>query len=157
MPARSKIQDMSEALRWLEEGRTYQWMVDEYDRKYRVETTISMWSGLRRRTGIPTRIVRDEALVPWAVKEEHRHGNAIGLLRAEARRRAGKPLTPATAETLEVWLSGLAQDGTVVHYDPDTAEGWWYVPRREGIDEDLIREPVRRTGRRNFEQTIAAS
>lgn len=148
MPARSKVQDMQEAVRWLEEGRTYQWIVDEYLRKYNIETTISMWAALRRRQGIDARIVRDEALIPWAVKPEHRHSHAVSMLRAEARRRAGKTLTPLMEDMLNVWLVGLQRDKTVVHYDPDTEEGWWYVPRREGIDTDLIRVPERATGRR---------
>ena len=150
MPAHSKVQDMQEALRWLEEGKTYQWIVDEYLRKYNIETTISMWAALRRRHGIDTRIVRDDTLIPWAVKPEHRHSHAVAMLRAEARKRAGKTLTPLMDDMLDVWLSGLERDGNVVHYDPDTAEGWWYVPRREGVDKDLIREPERRTGRGHF-------
>lgn len=150
MPARSKVQDLQEAMRWLEEGRTYQWIVDEYHRKYNVATSISMWAALRRRHGIKTRIVRDDVLIPWAVNAEHRHAHAVSMLRTEARRRAGKALTPAMAEMLNAWLSGLERDGAVVHYDPDTSEGWWYVPRRDGIDLDLIYEPAERTGRGNF-------
>lgn len=140
---------MQEAVRWLEEGKTYQWIVEEYRRKYHVETTISMWAALRRRSGIDNRIVRDEALIPWAVKPEHRHSHAVAMLRAEARQRAGKTLTPLVADMLGTWKEGLARDGAVVHYDADTAEGWWYLPVREGVDLDLIREPERRTGRRN--------
>lgn len=149
MPAHSKVQDMQEALRWLEEGKTYSWLVDEYLRKYNIETTISMWAAIRRRHGIENRIVRDETLIPWAVKEEHRHSHPVSMLRAEARKRAGKTLTPMMADMLESWLKGLERDGCVVHYDPDTEEGWWYVPRREGIDKDLIRVPERVTGRRS--------
>jgi len=149
MPAHSKVQNMQEAIDWLEEGRTYQWIVDEYVRKYNVETTISMWAALRRRRGIETRIIRNEVLIPWAVRVEHRHAPAVAMLRAEARKRAGKVLTPTIAEMLEPWLRGLYADDTVVHYDPETAEGWWYVPRRAGIDLDLIREPERATGRRS--------
>lgn len=148
MPAQSKVQNMQEALRWLEEGKTYQWIVNEYRRKYHIETTISMWAALRRRSGIDTRIVRDPDLIPWAVKPEHRHSHAVSMLRAEARRRAGKSLTPMMDDMLSVWKQGLERDDAVVHYDPDTEEGWWYVPRREGIDTDLIRVPERKTGRR---------
>lgn len=53
-------------------------------------------------------------------------------------------------DMLNAWLAGLERDGTVIHYDPDTPEGWWYVPRREGIDTDLIRVPERKTGRRKW-------
>lgn len=149
VPAHSKVQDMQEAIRWLEEGKTYQWIVDEYLRKYNIETTISMWAAIRRRHGIDNRIVRDDDLIPWAVKPEHRHSHAVSMLRAEARRRAGKTLTPLMEEMLNAWLNGLRRDNTVIHYEPDTDEGWWYVARRAGIDMDLIREPDRKTGRRS--------
>jgi len=148
MPAHSKVQDMAEAVKWLEEGKTYQWIVDEYRRKYGIDTTISMWAALRRRQGIDNRIVRDDTLIPWAVKPEHRHSHAVSMLRAEARKRAGKELTPLMSDMLATWLRGLQEDGAVVHYDPTTDEGWWYVSRREGIDNDLIRVPDRATGRR---------
>ncbi|MCW2711554.1 MAG: hypothetical protein JWP24_1748 [Marmoricola sp.] len=142
---------MKEALRWLESGKTYQWIVDEYQRKYGLDTTISMWAALRRRHGIATRIVRNQTLIPWAVKPEHRHSHAVSMLRAEARRRAGKTLTPMMSDMLDAWLAGLARDGKVVHYEPTSLEGWTYVPRREGVDLDLIRVPERVTGRRNGE------
>lgn len=151
MAAPSKVQDMAEAVRWLEEGRPYSWMVEQYRVKYNIETTISMWAALRRRHGIDSRIVRDDTLIPWAVNPEHRHSHAVSMLRAEARRRAGKTLTPMMEQMLTAWLAGLERDGTVVHYAPDTAEGWWYVPRREGIDRDLIREPDERTGRPSYD------
>lgn len=147
MPAHSKVQDMQEALRWLEEGKTYQWIVDEYIRKYNIETTISMWAAIRRRNGINVRLVRDDDLIPWAVKPEHRHAHAVSMLRAEARKRAGKTLTPLMADMLEAWLNGLERDETVVHYDPDTNEGWWYVPRLPS-DTDIVRTPKQKTGRR---------
>lgn len=119
-------------------------MVDEYVRKYGIRTTTSMWALLRRRQGIPRRIVRDTCLIPWEVDPEHRHCHAISMLRAEARRRAGLPLTPKAAQNLSAWLSRLQRDGTVVLYD--RAIGWRYVPRRNGIDLDLIREPFGQVG-----------
>jgi len=88
--------------------------------------------GCGAKSGIGTRIVRDDSLIPWAVKPEHRHSHSVSMLRAEARRRAGKSLTPLMEDMLNSWLLGLRRDGTVVHYD--LAEGWRYVPPREGID-----------------------
>ncbi|WP_224273772.1 hypothetical protein [Nocardioides lacusdianchii] len=140
---------MREVVRWLEEGRTYQWMVDTYRRKYEIETTISMWAALRRRNGIENRIVRDVDLIPWAVLPEHRHAHAVSMLGAEARRRAGKVLTTQMSDMLNAWLSGLERDNTVVHYDPDNPQGWSCVPRCDDVDTDLIRVPSRRTGRRH--------
>ena len=69
------------------------------------------------------------------------------MLRAEARRRAGIELRDDETAQLNSWIDRLKEDGTVVHYDGDIDEGWFYVPRRPDIDMDLIREPAKRTGR----------
>ncbi|XBB70064.1 hypothetical protein ABFU82_12365 [Nocardioides sp. WV_118_6] len=115
--------------------------MDEYLRKYDVRTSISMWSVLARRHGLSRRIVRNRDLIPWQVEPRHRHAHAAAMLRAEARRRAGKLLTNRAAGSLGAWLDRLASDGTVVHYNRASSSGWSYVPRREGVDLDLIREP----------------
>lgn len=140
-----KIQDEQEVIRWFEEGRTYEWMVDEYRRKYNIETVPSMWGNFRRRKGLARRINRDDELIPWAVKLEHRYDYPIMMLRQEARRRAGFDLTDEQLHALDAWKRGMERDRTVLHYDPDTERGWFYVPARPGVDTDLIREPERKT------------
>lgn len=140
MPA-SKIRDEQELLRWFAEGKTYRWMKEEYARKYNLEVGVSMFSNFRRRRGLDTRIVRDESLIPWHVEPQHRYAYPVMNLRHEARRRAGEQITPRMASQLEGWKRNLTADNVVVHYDADTEQGWFYVPRREGIDLDLIREP----------------
>jgi hypothetical protein len=145
----TKIQNEQEVLRWFEEGRTYQWMVDEYNRKYHIETTIPMWANFRKRRGLARRITRDDDLIPWDVKRVHRWAYPLAMLRLEARRRAGFELRPDDQHRLASWLEGLGADDAVVYYDPDTEEGFFYVPR-EPSDDDLIRRPKRKTtSRRN--------
>ncbi|WP_405436563.1 hypothetical protein OG373_06340 [Streptomyces avidinii] len=141
---RRKIQDESEVIRWFEEGRTYQWMIEEYRRKYDIETVVSMWGNFRRRRGLDRRIVRNDDLIPWFVKEEHRWAYPLAMLRAEGRRRAGKELTETDESRLASWLGMLKKKGSVVHYDPDTEEGFSYVPRQAG-DNDMIRRPDTKT------------
>lgn len=46
-----KIVDEGEVIRWFEEGWTYKEMIDEYKRKYNIETVSSMWGSFRRRRG----------------------------------------------------------------------------------------------------------
>jgi hypothetical protein len=141
----SKIVDEAEVLRWFEEGRTYAWMTEQYREKYNIETAPSLWGNFRRRRGLDRRIQRDDDLIPWAVNREHRWKYPLAMLRAEARRRAGADLRPDDASRLRNWLDEMRASGSVVHYDPETEEGFFYVPRRVGIDRDLIREPVRKT------------
>ncbi|ROT25863.1 hypothetical protein [Micromonospora sp. HM5-17] len=147
MPA-SKIVNEQEVLRWFEEGRSYQWMVAEYKRKYDIDTVPSMWGNFRRRRGLQRRTHRDDDLLPWGMKDEHRWLFPAQMLRAEARRRAGKQLRPHDEKRLANFVDRLRRDGLVVHYDPDTKEGFFYVPAREGIDTDLIRKPDRKTSPR---------
>ena len=33
-------------------------------------------------------------------------------------------------------------EDAVIHYDPDTEEGFWRVPRRGGVDSWWVRDPT---------------
>ncbi|MFF7254778.1 hypothetical protein [Streptomyces microflavus] len=143
MPPR-KIQDEQEAIRWIEEGKTYAWIVEKYREKYGIETTVPMWSTFRRRRGIEPRVVRDTDLIPWRVSKDHMLAYPLVMLRAEARLRAGEELQGRAASKLANWKKMLEENGQVVYYDRDTADGFFYVPR-EDTDPDgaLIRRPTR--------------
>ncbi|MFH8414343.1 hypothetical protein [Streptomyces collinus] len=143
MPS-SKIQDEAEVIRWFEEGKTYNWMVEEYKRKYNIDTRPSMWGNFRRRRGLDRRITRDDELIPWFVKEEHRWAYPLMMLRVEGRRRAGKEIREVDAQRLASWKSMLEEENAVVHYDPDTEDGFFYIPRQPG-DDDLIHPPKEKT------------
>lgn len=146
----TKIVNEGEVRRWFEERRTYAWMVEQYREKYNIDTSKSMWGGVRRRLGVERRIQRDDELIPWHVKEEHRWAFPVLMLRAEARRRKGIELDENHTRKLRGFLQRLEEDGTVVHYDPDTDEGWFYVPRRPDVDTDIIRVPdIKTTVRHN--------
>ncbi|MFY1620027.1 hypothetical protein [Micromonospora sp. WMMD736] len=142
----SKLVNRDEFIRWYEnERKPYSWIISEYKRKYDIEIgngTISNW---RSQLGLEKRAVRDASLIPWAVKREHRLNHMLQMLRTEARRRAGQPIPAERMKQLESWLRNVREEDAVVHYDPDTPQGWWLVPRRPGIDNDLIRVPEKVT------------
>ncbi|MFD6636782.1 hypothetical protein ACFWDN_13305 [Micromonospora chalcea] len=141
----SKIQNEGEVIRWFEEGKTYQWMVDEYKRKYNIDVVPSTFGNFRRRRGLDRRVTRNEELMPWFVQEQHRWLFPAQMLRAEARRREGKELKPEEERRLDNFVKRLKDEKLVVHYDGDTDEGWFYVPARPDVDIDLIRRPARKT------------
>lgn len=147
MPAR-KIQDEQEIIRWIEQGKTYKWMSEEYLRKYNIETNPSLFSMFRRRHGLDARIVHDGNLIPWHVLPKHRWRYPLQMLRAEARSRSGAELREYDQERLPLWHQFLADNGVVVHYDPELEEGFVYVPR-ESRDDDIIRRPSKATSRRS--------
>jgi len=148
MPAR-KIQDEQEILRWFKEGRTYAWMSEEYERKYNITVVPSFWSNIRHRWGLPPRAIRDDDMIPWAVKPEHRNATIIRYLRFAARRLAGRPNSPTDEQKLDTFLATLAEANVVVHYDPELEDGFVLV-RREPSDavDDIIRRPKLKTTRR---------
>lgn len=139
--ARSKIVSEEEVIRWIREGRTYQWMTEEYSRRYHIKITPSAFANIRYRRGLDRRITRDGDLIPWKVADQHRHVYPLAMLRVEARRREGRTLRASDAERLTGWKAQLAEGDLVVHYEPSTEEGFFYVPRRPGVDRDYIREP----------------
>lgn len=142
--AASKIVDEQEVIRWFEEGKTYQEMQQIYLDKYNIETVPSMWGNFRRRRGLSRRIARNDELIPWHVKAEHRWAYPVAMLRAEARRRAGFELPDDMQGRVNSWLKMLEEQKAVVHYDPDTEQGFFYVPR-EGEDDDIIHRPRQKT------------
>ncbi|NEA50465.1 hypothetical protein G3I35_30400 [Streptomyces sp. SID10815] len=140
MPARSKVQDTAEAVRWLREGKSYAWMVETYLEKYNIQTTTSMWATFRHRQGLDLKITRDSDLIPWTVAEKHRWKYPLTMLRYEARKRAGHELKADQQERLDNWKAALAEGDRVVHYDPETEAGFFLIPRGDG-DTDLIHQP----------------
>ena len=143
-----KIQDEGEIVAWIEAGKTYKWMAETYLDKYNLQVSPTMFSNFRARKGIENRIVRDDNLIPWEIAgTKHRWAWPAQMLRIEGRRRASAPISPLERDSVDGWVRGMKRDEVVVHYDPDTEQGWFYVRPRPGIDEDLIREPSRRTTR----------
>jgi len=144
--AKKKIQNDQEVERWIREGKTYTWMVEEYERKYNIEIQPHAFANFRKRRGIDLRVQRDDRLIPWRVKEEHRWAYPLSMLRTEAKVRRGETPGGGRMERLENWKKKLLAEDLVVKYDPDTDAGFTYVRRRPDIDKDLIFEPEVRDG-----------
>lgn len=79
--------------------------------------------------------------IPWKLLPEHRHMHPAKMLRTQARLDKGLPVGPSLARQCHAWRAALEADGVVVHYDPETDEGFHRVPRRPGIDQWWVREP----------------
>lgn len=137
---REKLVNRPEAIAWLSEGRTYAWCVQQHAAKYNVMTSVGMWAKLRKQAGLERRITRDENLIPWSVKAEHRWAYPLVMLRFEAKRRAGKQLSEQELSKVDPFLAKLAEQNLVVYYDADTEEGFFLVPR-EATDTDIVRLP----------------
>lgn len=143
---RVRIELEDEVERWYLEGRTFRWMAEEHERKYGRKPSVAAFQSVIRRRDLPPRSLRKNPLIPWKVRREHQQKWTHTLLRNENRRRNGLPVNEAALTELERWKIGLEKAGAVVDYRRDTEEGYFLVPRREGIDTDLIRVPTEGAG-----------
>src|SRR5512139_308063 len=88
------------------------------------------------------RTATDESAIPWhPIRPEHRSRYLVRMLRAAARRDRGEASAPVIEAQLDKFLEQAEKMDFVVHYDPDTNEGWFRVERRPGVDKGLIRDP----------------
>lgn len=101
---------------------------------------VTQW--MRRRGLARHPLPRYEDMIPWTLKPEHRHLYPAKMLRRLGRERSGADLTEAQTEELARWVRKLRTGDLVVHYDPETVEGFHYIPR-EAQDKDLVRVPTR--------------
>lgn len=133
----------TELRRYLERGLTQQQIADEWEKDsgYRVSrSTIGMAIARYGLESSRPRL-RYEDLLPWHVAQQHLMAYDARMLRYEGRRRAGLEVDSDTITRLEGWIRDLRSRDAVVHYDPDTAEGFYWVKRSEE-DDDLIRRPA---------------
>jgi len=64
------------------------------------------------------------------------------MLRTQARLDAGHTIGQPLQSQVTQWRAGLEAEDSVIHYDPDTEEGFWRVPRRGGVDQWWVRDPL---------------
>lgn len=80
--------------------------------------------------------------IPWTLKPEHRHRHNARMLRTQARLDVGKDIGATLRPQVEAWRASMEADDAVIHYDPDTEEGFWRVVRRQGVDLWWVRDPT---------------
>lgn len=153
MPAR-KLPDDATIREWHEKGLTFPQMAELHLAATGIRVEPASFNVHCGRLGLPSRNLRHSDLIPWSpIRPEHNNDYIVNMLRRESARRAGSPrwndlrhpdYDVAEVQRLNSWLQGLKDGnngkGSVVHYDPDTLEGWHYV-NREKKDDDIIRRP----------------
>lgn len=157
MAAPRKLPDDQTLKRLLRQGLTYK-QIAEWTNKHlgtqANDRTVAVYvSRNRERLGADVRRPRYSEVLPWRVQERHSWHYAVKMLRLVAREKAGEQLSPENESRLEVWKEWLAGEGGVVDYIPDSAEGFYYVPRQEG-DLEYIRPPQR--GRATERRKVSA-
>lgn len=142
MPNIAIVPSATEMRRYLARGLTQQQIADAYEADTGVKCSRSAIGMAINRYGLKSSTPRPryDDLIPWKVRPEHRGRLDHKYLHWEKRRREGKSLTPKQLTMLQNWLERLREEKAVVMYNPDTDQGWWWVPR-QADDVDLIRRP----------------
>ena len=65
------------------------------------------------------------------------------VIRQKARMDRGEEIPEEERHRVERAIAHLDSVGGVFHYDPNTFEGWFVVPRRPGVDTGIVRVPER--------------
>lgn len=139
MPAK-KIPDLLVERLYEEEGLTATEIVEYLRVHMGIEVSreaLAMWRkrrGLDRKPASPKRI-------PWKLRPEHTSTVEAQAIRSHSRREDGLVVDDERTRILKRMEERLYPRGLVIHYDPATEQGWWYVPARPGIDLGLVREP----------------
>lgn len=80
--------------------------------------------------------------IPWSpIRPEHTATyEHCMLMRCDARDK-GKKFSPKVEQNINAWLQGLRDRNAVIHYDPDTIQGWWEVTREYDDGDSYVRMP----------------
>ena len=127
--------------RWVKEGRTRAWMVEEIYRRTGQRVSRQAISNALRRAGLSRGNRRYEDVIPWRVEMAHQSKYILQLLRMYARRQAGLPLSDVQNSKLDKFLAELKNLKAVVTYEASSDEGFWLVDREKRDGKGIIRRP----------------
>ena len=141
MPAPRYIPSLSVLLRWREEGLTHQEMADRVYAREGVRVTRSAVSAALSRAGETHRIRYDD-VIPWErIRIEHNQEYPLTMLRLLARKERGLDMSDDQAHRLDRWLERMDEEDAVVHYEPRSKDGFYYVPRKPEDGTGYVRRP----------------
>ena len=135
-----KVPNKTQLRHYLEKGMTQQQIVDAWEAESGHRFSRSSIAMAIERYNLNSAHPRPTytEMLPWTIRTEHRNHMDARMLRLEGRRRAGVSLSEREQRWLDQWKADLERAGAVVHYERDTEEGFWWVPRTTEHGDDLI-------------------
>lgn len=125
---------------WVEEGLTHKQMAERVKETTGVEVAVGTVSAALSRAGLTDQLRYDE-WIPWSpIRIDHANAYPLLMLRYYARRESGIKLTDMQETKLNNWIARMEEENAVVTYVHDSSDGWYYTPRRDGIDTGVIRK-----------------
>lgn len=135
LPNKTELRRMREA------GMTHQQIADAVKERTGYTVTRNAVTMALARHGLSESPKRYAEEIPWRVRQKHERHYALAMLRLYARQRRGQQLPQDQAHRLESWLRQLDEHDRVVHYEPNSPDGFYYVPRRAEDEGGVIRRP----------------
>lgn len=119
--------------RYVAEGLTTTQMAERFLEETGEKLTPSAFAVHMFRKGIKSARPRPRytETLPWVVRAEHSNSHVANMLRTLGARDRGDEVPVDRLYRLERWLDRLDNEGTVIHYDPETKKGFWEVPREK--------------------------
>ena len=123
LPSLSTIKD------WKDEGLSYQAMVDRwYEQTEGKElATRAAFALVCSRKGWTDQTVKAQPVIPWVVETRHQNKYKLQMLRAIGQQARGEKLAKRLESKVGSFLAKRAGK-TVIHYEPNSAEGFWDIP-----------------------------
>ena len=141
MAAPRKVPDKTTLARWKRQGLSQQEMAERIRETTGVEISRATIAGAMVRYGLADEKPRYSIEIPWRVKMEHISAYPARMLRLLGKRDSGVELNPQEERKLNSWLAQLDRENAVVAYDPDSAQGFFYIERQKNDPKDI---PVRK-------------
>lgn len=139
MPRRSTMPDKTTMERWRAEGLSWPQVAQRWYEESNHLVRVDSLTMHASRLGL-TKAPEVSPLMPWVLERRHRYTNRAQMLRYEIKRRKGEAIPPKKASQLEYFFLERLQKGTVIKYEPNSAQGLWDVPK-EWFDTDVVRDP----------------
>lgn len=140
MPAQRRIPSESQLAKWVKDGLSHNEICDRIEKETGYRPGRSTVSAALSRAGLTNRVRYDD-VIPWKrISVDHNTHYALTMLRTAARIKHGLDVNPRDLSRFQAWKERLDEANAVVHYEYNSPEGFYYVPRRKGVDKGLIRE-----------------
>lgn len=140
MPRPSILPDKNTLMHWMDEGLTHKQMAELVYETTGERVTRSAITMALGRYGLTDPGHRHSDVIPWRLSMMHMQAYPVRMLRLLARQRRGDDLSASDEKRLIAWMDQLQEHDAVVAYDPDSPEGFVYVPREPGDPDDI---PIR--------------
>lgn len=147
MAAPRRLPPVEQLAELVEQGFTHTQIADMLTQETGQKITRSAVSVALSRARLTTP-KKDLRTAPWEVRAMHQNRFDLQMLRVHKRLEEGKPATDKDMKRYRSWRQRLDAEDAVIHYEPRSMQGFWWVRRRPGIDTGLVRLPEPDAGER---------